>query len=329
VVGIFKASNPLNTFLLFIYGLLLKFSFFNNIRLPVIQKTDGFFFRVLIEWLNKTIANWPFIYPAITYLLLFTQALTFNKLINSQRLIQRSTHLPAMSYLLITSFFPEWNMLTAALIINTIMIWIWARINKLYNNPNPKTILFNIGLVIGISSFFYFPSLAFSVLIIFALILYRPFNLAEWIITLLGIVTPFYFLVVWLFLSDKLTTYELPVVAIAYSKFQQNYVPLIGITLLFIAFLTGGYFVEVNFRRQVVQVRKSWNLILFYLILAVIVPFINYTNTLENWLLVTVPLSAFISCAFLYPAKRWLPALLHWCMVAFIIVSGYFITYLL
>ena len=174
VVGTFKASNPLNTFLLFIYGVLLKFPFFRDIHLPVIQKTDGIFFKELIVWLNKAATGWPFIYPLLTYLLLFTQAITFNKLLNNQRLLQRSTHLPAMSYLLLTSLFPEWNMLTSALIINTIMIWVWARMNNLYNSPNPKTVLFNIGMVIGISSFFYFPSLAFALLIVFALILTRP-----------------------------------------------------------------------------------------------------------------------------------------------------------
>ncbi len=124
MVGTFKANNPLNTFLLFIYGLLLKFSFFTDVHLPVIQKTDGIFFTQLILWLNKVSAGWPFIYPLLTYLLLFTQAVTFNKLLNNQRLIHRSTHLPAMSYLLVTSLFPEWNTFTSTLIINTLMIWV-------------------------------------------------------------------------------------------------------------------------------------------------------------------------------------------------------------
>ena len=150
MVGIFKANNPLNTFLLFIYGLLLKLSFFSNAHIPVIQKTDGIFFRALITWLNKASGGWPIIYTLLTYLLLFTQAVTFNKLINNKRLIQRLTFLPAMSYLLITSFFPEWNTFTAALIINTIMIWVWAKMNNLYNSSSPKTDLFNIGMIIGL-----------------------------------------------------------------------------------------------------------------------------------------------------------------------------------
>ena len=326
MVGTFRAGNPLNTFLLFIYGLLLKFSFFRDAPLPVIQKTDGIFFKELIIWLNKAAIGWPFLYPLVTYLLLFTQAITFNKLLNNQRLIQRSTHLPAMSYLLLTSLFPEWNVLTSTLIINTIMIWVWARINNLYNSSNPKTLLFNIGMVIGICSFFYFPSLAFAFLIVFALILTRPFNLAEWIIALIGIATPYYLLFSYLFLSDKLKNYKLPVFNIAYPKFQQNYWALPAIALIVIAFFTGAYFVDANFRRQVVQVRNGWSLILFYLVVASFIPFINYTHTFEYWILTAVPLTAFIACAFFYPSKTWFPILLHWLMVALIITTSYFIT---
>ena len=193
MVGIFKANNPFNIFLLFIYGLLLKLTWFIHPHIPIVQKTDGFLFREILEKLSKTGAQYPLVYPSITYLLLFTQALTFNKLINSEKMMQRANYLPAMSYLLITSLFNEWNVLTAPLVINTLLIWVWARMSTLYSNPNPKSTLFNIGMMIGVSTFFYFPSLAFVLLIIFALIVSRPFIIAEWIISFLGIICPYYF----------------------------------------------------------------------------------------------------------------------------------------
>jgi hypothetical protein len=328
VVGIFKANNPLNTFLLFTYGLLLKFSFLKNMHPPAIKKTDGFLFKELIIWIRKPGLSLAFIYPVLTYLFLFTQAITFNKLINNKRLIQRSTFLPAMSYLLITSFFPEWNTFTPALIVNTIMIWVWSKVNTLYNSHNPKTTLFNIGMVIGISSFFYLPALGFALLIAFALILTRPFSLAEWLISLSGIITPYYFLFVWLFLTDRLTSYKLPVFTVLYPKFQ-NYWPFAGIALITVVFLAGAYFVQANYNRQVIQVRNSWSLLGFYLLIAAVIPFMNYTHTFEYWILTALPLSAFIACGFFYPSKNLFPVLMHWLMVAFIIFGAYFLDNLL
>jgi Predicted membrane protein len=323
VVGIFKANNPFNTFLLFLYGLLLKLTWFIHPHIPIVQKTDGFLFRELLIKLENTGSHFPVIYPAITYLLLFTQAVTFNKLINDQKMMQRPNYLPGMSYLLITSMFSEWNILTAPLVINTLLIWVWARMSTLYSSTKPKSTLFNIGMMIGVSTFFYFPSLAFVLLIVFALIVSRPFILAEWIISILGIVTPYYFLFSYLFLTDKLNGYRLPQFEISHPMFHQNYWEFVGIGLIILTFLIGLYFVQANFRKQLVQVRKRWSLLLLYLIVAVFVPFINATHTFEYWILTAIPLSAYVASGFLYPVKRWLPIVLHLLMIAIVFVTCY------
>ena len=323
MVGIFKANNPVNSFILLIYGLLLKLAYFLHPVVPATQKTDGLLFREFIIKVNIIGNVFPLIYPMITYLLLYTQAVTFNKLINDQRLMQRTNYLPAMSYLLVTSIFPEWNILSAPLVINTLLIWVWARMSNLYSSNKPKTTLYNIGVMIGLSTFFYFPSLGFVALMVFALMVTRRFDIREWLISILGIITPWYFFTCYLYLSDKLKGYHLPVFAVSYPRFHQSYWTACAVGIVVIAFLTGAYFVQANFRRQLVQVRKSWSLILLYLIVAVFIPFINSTRTFDYWILAAVPLSAFLGAAFLYPEKRWLPNSLHWLMVGFVIIITY------
>ncbi len=323
MVGTFRANNPLNTFLLFVYGLLLKFSFFADPPIPVIKKTDGILFKEFLTALKQVGAGSSFIYTIIVYLLLFTQAVSINKSINYQRLLQRSTYLPAMSYLLITSIFTEWNVLSAQLIINTLLIWVWQRMSNVYNNPNPKTTLFNTGMIIGIASFFYLPSLAFALLSVFALIFTRPFKLNEWVIALVGIITPFYFFFAWLFLSDNLKSYILPVITLGYPTFHQSYWSLAAIVLVLIAFVTGAWFVRSNIANQIVQVRNNWGLILSYVVVAVLISFLNGRNTFDYLILAAVPSSAFIACAFFYPSNKWLPLLLHWLMVGFVIANSF------
>ena len=151
MTGTFKANNPYNTFLLLVYGLLLKLPMFLHPVIPVPQQTDGFLYKVLLIQLTKTVGNTiPFIYPFISFLLLYTQAITFNKLANDQRLMQKPNYLTAMAYLLITSLFKEWNFLSAPLIVNTLLIWVWANMSGLYNEKKAKSTLFNIGIGIGI-----------------------------------------------------------------------------------------------------------------------------------------------------------------------------------
>lgn len=242
---------------------------------------------------------------------------------NEHRYMQRTNYLPAMSYLLVTSLFAEWNVLSAPLIINTLLIWVWAKMSTLQGSNRPKTMLYNLGVVTGLSTFFYFPSLAFLILIFFTLLLTRPFSLTEWIMTFLGAFTPYYFLFAWLYLTDKSKEYKLPKFQLGYPRFHQSQWALTAIIIVFIAFFAGSYFVQVNMRRQVVQVRKSWNLTLLYLVVAVFIPFINATHTFDYWILAAVPLSAFIGAAFFYPVKRWIPFVLHLSMVCLVIVVSY------
>ena len=325
VTGTFKANNSYNNFLLLLYGMLLKLPMFLYPKIPQPQQIDGFLYKAILKSLQPVAAYLPSIYPIITFILLFSQAVYFNKLVNDQRIMQRPHYLTGMSYLLITSLFIEWNTLSSPLFINSLLIWVWSKMSSLHSNQKPKTILFSIGIAIGIATFFYFPSIAFAALIIFGLAITRPFKLAEWLIALLGIITPYYFLLAIVFLTDKWQGYKFPGFAVTYPVFSQSQWTYAAIIIVLISAIIGIFYIQQNFRRQLIQARKAWNLTFLYLMVAVFVPFVNATHSFEYWILCAVPLSAFIAATFLYPAKRWFPALLHWLLVAFVIVISYFV----
>ena len=308
-----------------LYGILLKLPMFLHPNVPKAQKIDGFLYKAILNWLQPVATGMPFIYPLITFILLFSQAVYFNKLVNDLRIMQRPHYLTGMSYLLITSLFTEWNVLSSPLIINSILIWVWAKMSGLYSDPKPKTSLFNIGIAIGIGTFFYFPSIAFSALIIFGLAITRPFKLTEWLMALLGIITPYYFLLALVFLTDKWKGYKFPGFDVTAPLFDQSRWAYLAIIIVVISSVIGIFYIQQNFRRQLIQARKTWNLTFLYLPVAVFVPFVNATHSFEYWILCAVPVSAFVAAAFLYPAKNWFPAVLHWLMVVFVIVINYFV----
>ncbi len=323
--GTFKANNSYNNFLLLLFGLLLKLPMFLHPHVPQPQQIDGFLYRYILTGLKPAADQFPVIFPVITFILLFSQAVYFNKLVNDLRIMQRPQYLTGMSYLLITSLFAEWNVFSSPLIINSILIWVWSKMSGLYSDSKPKTSLFNIGIAIGIGTFFYFPSIAFSALIIFGLAITRPFKLAEWLMALLGIITPYYFLLALIFLTDKWQGYKFPGFAVTAPVFDQSKWAFAAIVIVAISAITGIFYIQQNFRRQLIQARKAWNLTFLYLLVAIFVPFVNATHSFEYWILCAVPLSALMAATFLYPAKNWFPTLLHWVMVAFVIVISYFV----
>jgi hypothetical protein len=324
VTGIFRTNNPLNTFLLLVYGILIKFVWLLHPQIPVIHKSYGFLFNNIIEAIKPYFDTFPKSYFLIAYLLIFLQAVTFNQVIISRRMMQKPNYLPAMSYLLITSFFPEWNVLSAPLIISSIFIWVWSKMSNLNNNHHPKATLFNVGIAIGFASFFYLPSFVFALFVILSLIITRPPKVAEWLVTFIGIITTWYFLFAWLFLTNKLYTFHFFGFGISQPPYYIFHNEWTGIIIIGLMILIGIFFVQSFMTKQVLQVRKNWIQLLLYLLICIGIPFLIISYSIGYWMLALVPASAFIGCAFYYPRIRWIPMVLQWIMVGFVLYMQYF-----
>ncbi len=307
------------------YGLVLKFAIFLHPEVPKAQVSAGVLYNYFLQLIRPAGASSPIIYSIIGFVLLYIQAISFNTVVNSQRMLQRPNYLVGMSYLLVTSLFADWFCLSAPLIVNTFLIWVWSQLCFLHNHSSPKTAIFNIGLTIGVCTFFYYPSILFALLALVGLAIARPFKLPEWLMALVGIGTPFYFFGAWLFLTDKWKTYRLPQTGLMLPTFYESGWTLAAIILLLITGLIGIVFIQNNLRRQVVQTRKSWQLVYLYLIVAAGIPFLNIVPGFNYWILTAVPLSLIMAAAFFYPEKKWVPLFLHWAMVAMVVVVSYFV----
>jgi hypothetical protein len=324
VTGIFKANNPSGNAILFAYAILLKVPVFLHSHPPQMQPQDGIFYKGLINFLQPATNTYPVIFSIITFILLFIQAIGITGIMNSQRMFRQTNYLTGMTFLLITSLFSEWFSLSAPLIVNTFLIWIFGRLCRLYNNPHPKSTIFNIGLVAGLCTFFYFPSVAFVLLIMVGIGIARPFRMQEWFTGLAGILTPVYIFAASLFIFGKWKTFHFPGITINYPHFFSNNWAYGALAIIVSATIAGIYYVNTNFRKQVVQTRKSWQLLFLYTAVAAAVPFINAGINFSYWILLAVPLSPVIAAAFFYPQKRIFPALLHWAMFAVYIAVGFF-----
>jgi hypothetical protein len=324
VVGVFRDYNPFGIIFLFFYGLILKYASFIAPHVPVAQPSDGFLYHSLLSGLQGIGKSTPVIYSIFSYFLVFTQAIILNNLVNNRRLLPKPSFLAAMAYLLITSFFPEWWQFSSTLVVNSLLVWVWARMSGLYNHPRAKLVLLNIGMVLGVCSFFYFPSIAFILLMFFALLIMRPFRLAEWLMGILGCMIPYYFLFAYLYLSGQWDQSKfLPSITLSYPTFQQTIWAWVGLLLLVIPFMISGFFIQGNILRMLIQVRKSWSLLLLYLLVALVVPFINSSATFEYWVLSAPAFAIFHAGTFHYSQKKYLPVILHWIMVLFVLALNY------
>lgn len=324
MTGIFKANNPSGNAILFGYAILLKLPMFLHHSAPQLQVMDGIFYKNILQLLQPVAEGIPSIYNIFTFSLLVIQAISINKITSNLKLHRQNNYLTGMSYLLVTSLFSEWFSLSAPLIVNTFLIWIWGKLCTLYNNPSPKATIFNIGLVAGLAAFIYFPSLTFLLLIMVGITIARPFRLQEWLMGLVGIVTPVYFFASYLYLTNNESSFHFPGFHLSYPHFFGNQWAYAALMLVTLATATGIFFINANINRQVVQTRKSWQLLFLYLTVTVFVPFVNTGLNFTYWILLTAPVAPIIAATFFYPQKKLLPQILHWSMFSVYIAVGFF-----
>jgi hypothetical protein len=324
VIGIFKQKNPANLLILFFTGVLIKLPLFTEPHKLIIRPSDGVLYKSIVHFLDPAARSFSLFYPLLTYALLFIQAVALTQFVNSQRMTNKATYLPGMSYLLITSLLPEWNYFSAPLLVNSILLFVLARVFGIYNKQNVRGAIFNIGLALGLAGFLFISSLTFILWILLAMAVTRPFRINEWLICLLGITTPFYFYAIYLVITASWSWEQfLPSVSLGVPSLKQSAWLAASVFLIMIPFLTGGYYVQENLRRMLINVRKGWSLLLLFLLAALLLPFVNTSDTFENWIMAMVPLAAFHGCAYLYSTWRYFPVTLFWITVGFIVAYQY------
>lgn len=323
MIGIFKQKNPGNTLLLLIYALVLKFPNFLHPSGPLQQEGDHYLYTQIVHFLQYFQLP-PVLYSLLAFLLIFGQALLLNRICNAQKMIAKPTYLPGMAFILVTSLFVQWNQFSAPLIINAFMIWIFYRMMMLYNEQRAGHIIFNMGLLLGIVSMLYHPAIVYILLVIFTLFIMRPFRIQEWVIALLGVTTPYYFLALILYFTNQWSwSHIIPTFSIRLPRMPTSVFITISIALLVVPFIVGGFFVQANLNKMLIQVRKGWSLLLIFLILSISVLLIEGDTKYVNWMLCVVPIAAFHSATYFYPPNKTFPLVLHWITFGYALYINY------
>jgi len=325
VTGIFKQKTSSNILLLLVYGLILKFNRFLHPAGPAQQPEDHFLYNWLIGVL-KPLHIPPVLYVLIAFLLLYGQALLFNRICNDQKLLPRPNYLPAMAHLLTTSLFIEWNNFSAPLLANTFLIWIYYRMTTLPNIQKPGPAIFSIGVQIGIVTLLYRPAIVFVALVLLALFVMRPFRLREWAINILGITMPYYFLALMLYLSNSWDWNKIkPVFSISLPAIPSSVYNTISIILLVVPFMIGGYYVQANLNKMMIHVRKAWSLLLLYLIMAMLIIMADGGSNYVSWMLCSIPITAFHAAMYFYINSRRMPMIIHWIVFGYAMYVNYWL----
>jgi hypothetical protein len=131
------------------------------------------------------------------------------------------------------------------------------------------------------------------------MVMYRPFNLGEWAVAILGYITPMYFLASILFLFDKLYVlnhwWHIGISVTAVKTDVRLFI--VTLTSLGVLFLTGVYALQKNSHLSNIYVRRDWISMFFYLMISVFAGFLTDATVTSAWLIVMPALSIVVTHA--------------------------------
>jgi hypothetical protein len=298
----------------------VHFHFYWEAPIVIANPSDGLLAYLLFHYIQPLP---PLALIVLFHVIVVTQALRLNILVSRFKMFQQVSYLPAFSFVLLTALFPFWDAISSGLIANALIIWILVKLNRLYDQTQPKTVEFNIGLIVGFSILLYEPIAILIPVVVFALAIIRPFRLAEWLVLMMGILLPFYFVFTYVFLTDSAEAFTAFLPKLDWKNPLAGIDLKSGIALVFIGvqLLIGLYFWQDQQNRFIIQVRKYWGVMLLTLLVTFFQPIIFSTQALYASAIVLAPLASFISFCYASPKQLLLPNVLFWISAGLIVYN--------
>ena len=322
MVFIFRDKSIINIFFLAILSIAIHAQLFITAPVLIANNNDGFISILISNYLKELSPTLLFI---IYQLIILLQAIRLNMVLTDFRMFQSTNYITGMTYILLTGIINQWSSISAALISNSLVLWIFILLSRLYNNQEPRTLLFNIGMLVSITILAYHPTAILIMVVLFALAVVRPFRIVEWILLLMGVLLPYYFLTAYLFLVDQLKTiinYS-PIIRLHYPVTHPGMWLWINLGYLFAVLLIGMIYWQRFNNRMVIQIRKNWSVMLVLLLILLIAPFLFDGAGMDTGILCLIPLSAFVANAYGYPRRLFLPNLIFWLAIILIVHNNW------
>lgn len=323
LIRFFKHNNPSSFILLPLFALVLWIIGFFS------AQSGGLTYHMpLYETIAKPLNNIHFIGTLIAFLLIISGAFLLNFIVNKYEILTKPSFLPALFYIVFMSM--DNVMLTLHPFVFT-NIFIMLAVYKLVSSYQKDTAFsnaFDAGILLSVSTLFYFPSIVFIPLLSIGFILFRPFNWREWIISLLGILVPYIFLFSYYFLNDTPDNWR-NIIAFFPDLPEQpkpvisnSFYFMLGICMLIILFSFKKLFVGFNEASQ--RNKKGISLLLWFSSFALLSLFIAPRVSIQNYSALAIPSSVFCANYFLKIKKQWWGELLFLLLLASIFIHHFF-----
>ncbi len=304
MLQLFRNNSPFTVIILFIFALLVKFPSLLHPEVPT-ELTGHFMYNYVVRGLFVVFRHGAFAYTMLAIVMLFLQSIYLMGISARHKLFPRPTYVPSFVFLLLTSVYPPFNNFGETVILNWFLLGAVDIMFSFTQTSQPRKLIYNVGFLLSMAALFQFTMLAFFLLLLVGMVMFRSFNLGEWSVAMMGYTTPLYFLACILFLTDSFGLLrEWPHIGFSFTHPRSIFYIIVTIAGILILLAAGIYAMQQNVALSNIYVRRDWIALSFYLIICVFVGIVTDKEVKTGWLIVMPALSIIISHAPLLEKNR-------------------------
>ena len=317
MITLFKHNNPIALILLLVLATLPEWkvsydtlTVSNNTSI-IYSYIEKYFFSLHDQSSGLRILN---------IILLLAESLYLNKLVNDHRLMEKPGFVPAMTFLLIQALLP-YRIDTFFVLINGLLLVVLKLLIVIYKQERPSNNLIGAGFTVGLLAAMNNGYWTIYIWLVTALFIMRPASSKEWLISTLGFIMPFYFILSWEYLNDQLNLKQFFTdFGVVFSI--PHYTPFIWVKIAVISILPllGLWIYSPTIGKLVIQNRKTY-LIVFILILVIFsIIGLKFGILAREIMFMLTPASLLIAPIFLSFKKEFIPNLLFFLLIALALI---------
>ena len=285
----------------------------------------------LYKLITAGIKDYPFVITLISFLLIFAEALLINYIIQKNEIINTTSYLPALVYMVLMALQPDMFSLHPIVIASLFMLLAIHTLMQSYKKETSYAQAFDTGFFIAMASLFYIPSVVFILLLWIGLLILRPFVWREWIISLIGFALPWVFLVFYYFWNDNLESlqydslyYTLITPQKSFSSISFSYMAYAQVGVLLVAsFFSFGRLMH-DIRAGTVRTRSNLFLMIYFFLLAFVSIFLAPAYSIPYLSFLSAPFTVFFSSYLLFVKKTWLAEILFLLLIISVFLNQIF-----
>jgi len=283
--------------------------------------------QLLFHWFETT----PFVsenQPLFASLLVFFQGLLLNYTASSHGILYKDTMLPGLFFVLINSIYPAQLMLSPQMIANSFLLLMVFRIGFLYESDSPVLLVFDSGILLGIGILFNYDLLIYLPFILVSIVTMTSFNFRYFLIAVIGILLPAYFMGVYFYLTDEmgpfLQSFEYSLVKSYLNPPRVTFLMLLSGIALAPAVLGSLFHLQGNYFRNRVKTRRIQLVIGIMLIFGIFSLLAENESFVYGVAFLSAPLALITANYYISQKRFWLKEFFFLITLCTLVFNHYF-----